>query len=118
MHDGVQHQALRIYQEMALFVFDLLYSAEPMGINADPLLWNGPPHSSIIEEGDMKDVWILGVDLGKNRLQRGRAMLRRQMRRDGVVALAAKLPGCVVAMEACCGAHLLGRLLAARGGAA
>ncbi len=37
------------------------------------------------------------------------------MRREGVVALAAKLPGCVVAMEACCGAHHLGRLLVAQG---
>jgi transposase len=37
------------------------------------------------------------------------------MRREGVVALAGKLPGCVIAMEACCGAHHLGRLLVARG---
>src|SRR4051812_27158168 len=69
----------------------------------------------------MKDVRILGVDLGKNSCSivgldgAGRVLLRRRTRRDGVVALAAKLPGCVVAMEACCGAHHLGRLLAARG---
>jgi transposase len=69
----------------------------------------------------MKDVRILGVDLGKNSCSVvgldavGQVVLRRRMRRDGVVALAAKLPGCVVAMEACCGAHHLGRLLAARG---
>jgi transposase len=37
------------------------------------------------------------------------------MRRESVVALAAKLPGCIVAMEACCGAHHLGRLLGAEG---
>jgi transposase len=82
-----------------------------------PLLhyWGGQP------EGDMKDVRILGVDLGKNSCSVvgldavGQVVLRRRMRRDGVVALAAKLPGCVVAMEACCGAHHLGRLLAARG---
>jgi transposase len=37
------------------------------------------------------------------------------MRRESIVALAAKLSGCVVAMEACCGAHHLGRLLAAQG---
>jgi transposase len=41
--------------------------------------------------------------------------MRRRVRREGIVALAAKLPGCVVAMEACCGAHHLGRLLAAQG---
>lgn len=69
----------------------------------------------------MKDVWILGVDLGKNRCSvvgldaAGRVLLRRRMRREGVVALAAQLPGCVVAMEACCGAHHLGRLLVAKG---
>lgn len=45
----------------------------------------------------------------------GRVLLRRRMRREGVVALAAKLPGCVVAMDACCGAHHLGRLLVAQG---
>ena len=37
------------------------------------------------------------------------------MRREGVVALAGTLPGCVVAMEACCGAHHLGRRLVAQG---
>src|SRR5205809_2179640 len=37
------------------------------------------------------------------------------MRRESIVGLAAKLAGCVVAMEACCGAHHLGRLLVAQG---
>jgi len=69
----------------------------------------------------MKDVCILGVDLGKNSCSvvgldgSGRVLLRRRTRREGVIALAAKLPGCVVAMEACCGAHHLGRLLVAQG---
>jgi len=69
----------------------------------------------------MKDVRILGVDLGKNSCSvvgmdtAGRVVLRRRMRRESIVALAAKLPGCVVAMEACCGAHHLGRLLVAQG---
>ena len=69
----------------------------------------------------MKDVCILGVDLGKNSCSvvgldgLGRVLLRRRTRREGVIALAAKLPGCVVAMEACCGAHHLGRLLVAQG---
>ena len=69
----------------------------------------------------MKDVHILGVDLGKNSCSvvgldaSGRVLLRRRTRREGVVALAAKLPGCVVAMEACCGAHHLGRLLVLQG---
>ena len=69
----------------------------------------------------MKDIRILGVDLGKNSCSvvgmdaEGRVLLRRRMRRESIIALAAKLPGCIVAMEACCGAHHLGRMLVARG---
>jgi transposase len=37
------------------------------------------------------------------------------MRRETVLTFAAGLPPCVVAMEACCGAHHLGRLLQAQG---
>ena len=69
----------------------------------------------------MKDIRILGVDLGKNSCSvvgmdaEGRVLLRRRMRRESIIALAAKLPGCIVAMEACCGAHHLGRMLVAGG---
>jgi transposase len=69
----------------------------------------------------MKDIQIIGIDLGKNSCSlvgldaTGRVVLRRRVRRDGLVALLARLPGCTVAMEACCGAHHLGRLLAAQG---
>src|SRR3954462_6190990 len=85
--------------------------------------WPAPllHHSRVTMEGGMKDVCILGVDLGKNCCSvvgldgSGRVLLRRRTRREGVIALAAKLPGCVVAMEACCGAHHLGRLLVAQG---
>jgi len=67
------------------------------------------------------DVQILGIDLGKNSCSivgldaTGGVVMRRRMRRHSIVGLAAKLPGCVIAMEACCGAHHLGRLLAAQG---
>lgn len=67
------------------------------------------------------NIHVLGIDLGKNSCSvigldpTGRVVLRRRMRRESIVGLAAKLPGCVVAMEACCGAHHLGRLLAAQG---
>ena len=50
------------------------------------------------------DARILGVDLGKNSCSvvgldgAGRIVLRRRMRRESIIALAAKLPGCVVAM--------------------
>jgi len=64
---------------------------------------------------------ILGIDLGKNSCSivgfdaNGMAVVRRRMRRDGVIAFAAKLAPCVMAMEACCGAHHMGRSLAALG---
>ncbi|MEZ0249334.1 MAG: IS110-like element ISMmg1 family transposase [Methylobacteriaceae bacterium] len=64
---------------------------------------------------------VLGIDLGKNSCSlvgldgTGRVVLRRRMRRETVIAFSAKLPGCVVAMEACCGAHHMGRTLVEQG---
>jgi len=64
---------------------------------------------------------ILGIDLGKNSCSvvgldaSGAVVLRRRMRRQTILGFAAKLPGCVIAMEACCGAHYLGRLLMVQG---
>src|SRR5690554_3413645 len=64
---------------------------------------------------------ILGIDLGKNSCsvvgldENGTVVVRRRMRRDGVIAFAAKLPLSTMAMEACCGAHHMGRSLAALG---
>jgi len=62
---------------------------------------------------------ILGIDLGKNSCSlvgldmSGKVVLRRRMRRDRVIAFASELsPSCTVAMEACCGAHHMGRALA------
>jgi transposase len=64
---------------------------------------------------------VLGIDLGKNSCSivgldaMGRAVLRRRLQRDSVIKLASGLPACVMAMEACCGAHHLGRLLRGMG---
>lgn len=64
---------------------------------------------------------ILGVDLGKNACSivgvdaAGAVVVRRSMRRQTLIDYVLKLPSCVVAMEACCGAHHLGRLFGARG---
>jgi transposase len=64
---------------------------------------------------------ILGVDLGKTSCSvvgvdaAGAVVVRRSMRRQTLIDYVAKLPGCVVAMEACCGAHHLCRLFAAHG---
>ena len=66
-------------------------------------------------------VTVLGIDLGKNSCSVvgldavGRVLLRRRIRRDGVVRFVERLPPCTVAMEACCGAHHLGRQLACFG---
>jgi transposase len=64
---------------------------------------------------------VLGIDLGKNSCsvvgldEAGRVIVRRRMRRETVIAFAGTLPSCVVAMEACCGAHHMGRALAWQG---
>ena len=53
------------------------------------------------------DISVLGVDLGKNICSvvgldaSGAVVLRRRAKRETLIALAAKLPPCVVAMEAC-----------------
>lgn len=66
-------------------------------------------------------IFVLGIDLGKNVCslvgldETGAVVLRRRLRRDGVTDFVGKLPACVVAMEACCGAHHLGRVLGAAG---
>lgn len=67
------------------------------------------------------EIALMGVDLGKNSCSvtgldaTGQVVFRRRVHRDGVVKLADKYPNCIVAMEACCGAHFLGRLLRAGG---
>ncbi len=63
----------------------------------------------------------LGLDLGKNWIhmvgldERGRIALRRRVKRDRLVAQMGNMPACLIGMEACCGAHHLGRALAAHG---
>jgi len=64
---------------------------------------------------------VLGIDLGKNSCSvagldaTGRIVLRRRMNREGLIKLASRLPTCVMAMEACCGAHHLARIFQAGG---
>jgi transposase len=88
--------------------------------------WPAPPTGEInlpdvqTEDRIMK-IAVLGIDLGKNVCSivgldgSGAVMLRRRVRRDTLVDLVGKLPACIVAMEACCGAHHLGRLFASQG---
>ena len=64
---------------------------------------------------------VLGIDLGKTSCslagldEAGAVVLRRRMRRETLTKFVSGLSRCVVAMEACCGAHHLGRVFAASG---
>ena len=66
-------------------------------------------------------VAVLGIDLGKTSCSlvgldaSGKVVVRRRMRRETVISFAAGLSSCTVALEACCGAHHIGRALAAQG---
>lgn len=65
----------------------------------------------------MSEITTVGLDLAKNVFQLhgadavGKAGLRRKLRRGQVLEFFAKLPPCLVAMEACAGAHFWGREL-------
>jgi transposase len=69
----------------------------------------------------MATISVLGVDLGKNVCSivgldaSGAIVMRRKVRRETLIALAGKLPACIVGMEACRGAHHLGRVFASHG---
>ncbi len=64
---------------------------------------------------------MVGIDLGKNLCsvagldESGAVVLRRRMKRESVLSFTAQLEQCTVAMEACCGAHHLGRQIAGQG---
>ena len=55
------------------------------------------------------EVAILGIDLGKNSCSlvgfdlTWKVLVRLRMRRDTAIAFCAKLPACIIAMEACSG---------------
>ena len=63
------------------------------------------------------EIAVLGIDLGKNSCSvvgldgTGQVVMRRRMQRDSVIKFASGMAPCVVAMEACCGAHHLGRIV-------
>lgn len=67
------------------------------------------------------EIAVLGIDLGKNSCslvgldRTGAVVTRRRMRPQSIPAFTKTMPSCIVAMEACCGAHHLGRLLTAQG---
>ena len=84
--------------------------------------WPAPPSgvvgSPANQEEEGIDISVLGIELGKNVCSvvgldaSGAVVMRRKVWRETLIALAEKLPPCVVGMEACCGAHHLGRAFA------
>ena len=69
----------------------------------------------------MSEIITVGLDLAKNVFQvhgadsKGNAVLRKKLRRAQVIEFFEKLPPCLVAMEACGGAHFWGRELSRLG---
>lgn len=63
----------------------------------------------------MSEVTTIGLDLAKNVFQvhgadgSGHAVIRKKLRRDQVLSFFSQMPPCLVAMEACGGAHFWGR---------
>ena len=56
-------------------------------------------------------ITAIGIDLAKNVVQvhgvdeRGKAVLKKQLKRDQVTVFFANLPPCLIGMEACGSAH-------------
>lgn len=67
------------------------------------------------------EITTIGLDLAKNVFQvhgvneRGKAVLRKQLKRDQVAAFFANLPPCLVGIEACASSHHWARKLQAMG---
>jgi hypothetical protein len=98
------------------------------GIRSPIMEWPGPPGGAgpilaLITEGrtTAMEIATLDLDLGKRVVhvvgldRAGSIVLRRRVSRDRVLTLTANLPRCVIGIEACCGAHHLGRNLTAQG---
>jgi transposase len=69
----------------------------------------------------VKNITTVGLDLAKNVFQahgvdeRGKAVLRKTLKRTEMASFFGKLPACLVGMEACSGAHFWARKLTVLG---
>jgi len=69
------------------------------------------------EGASIMNITTIGIDLAKNVFQihgveaRGKAVLKRQLRRDQMGSFFANLPACVIGMEACASSHHWARKL-------
>jgi len=74
-----------------------------------------------VKEDHPMEVRTVGIDLGKTVFhligmdERGNVVAKKRLSRTQVLNYTANLPTCLIGMEACCGAHFLGRALAAQG---
>ncbi len=90
------------------------------------MLWTAPPPASRCaniavfwrtakEEPSMEQISTIGLDIAKNVFQvhgideNGKIAVRRQLKRRRVLAFFAKLPSCLVGMEACATSHYWAR---------
>ena len=69
----------------------------------------------------MKQISVIGLDLAKNVFQihavdaAGQVILRKQIRRNGMMRFFARLSPCLIGMEACGSAHYWHRVLSQLG---
>jgi hypothetical protein len=127
-----EHQTLRIDIELTLEPLPApLHDIWPVLLGGmGGLLWDGPspPMTANMAVADYSQggdgamtIVTLGLDLGKNWIhmvgfdREGSIVLRRRARRNQLLGLTANMPACVIGMEACSGAHHLGRSLEAQG---
>jgi transposase len=67
------------------------------------------------------EIRTVGIDLGKAVFHlvaldnRGKIVVKKRLSRQQLLNFTLHLPQCLIGMEACCGSHLLGRLLVAQG---
>ncbi|HEY1577480.1 MAG TPA: IS110 family transposase [Terracidiphilus sp.] len=64
---------------------------------------------------------VIGIDLGKSVFhlvgmdQHGKVVARKRFSRSQMMVFTAKIPHCLIGMEACCGSHFVGAALTAQG---
>ncbi|MCH9756753.1 MAG: hypothetical protein K0U37_06165 [Gammaproteobacteria bacterium] len=68
-----------------------------------------------------KHITVLGIDLAKNIFQlhgtdkAGTSVLKKRLKREGLIEFMAQLPSCLVGIEACGGSHYWARTFQAMG---
>jgi len=73
------------------------------------------------KNGNLKDLSVLGVDIGKDTFhlvgfdRSGQVVIRKQIKRLALEATFERLPRCIVGLEACLSAHFVSRTLRAMG---